>query len=140
MDERSIRLVRSAFLSFHPLGLQRSPGFIFTDDGSDTIKLRKWIAKTKPDAILANFENTFPSLEQLQAETKRGIDLVTLNWNRGQTGLPGIDQRSLVIGEQALDLLLLRLHHNLFGLDEFAPVINVPGTWVPGTSSLKRKS
>jgi len=137
MDERSIRLVRSAFLSFHPLGLRRSASLVFTGNGIDAAKLLKWIAKAKPEVVIANFEKTFPRIEQLQTDLPRGIDLITLNWNRGQTGLSGVDQRSVAIGEQALDLLLLRLQHNLFGLDELAPVINVPGVWVQETSLRK---
>jgi hypothetical protein len=47
-------------------------------------------------------------------------------------------QQLSVIGEEAVDLLVRRLNHNRMGLDPLAPTIVVPGTWMNG-SSLVRK-
>jgi len=147
MDERSSRLVRSAFLSFHPLGPKDAQKMIFTSNEYDTRALRKWITQHRPEVLLANFENIFPRVEHLIENSPTGIALAALNWNEKRPHIAGVNQHCATIGEQAMDLLVLRLQGNQFGLDPLAPSIKVPGSWVDSTSlpplktvaSLRRK-
>jgi DNA-binding LacI/PurR family transcriptional regulator len=140
MDERSARLVRSAFLSFHPLGAKEAPRLIFTSNEYDAKALKKWVTQNRPEVLLANFEEVFPRMEQLTENTSPGVALVALNWNEKQPEIAGINQHCAAIGEQAVDLLLLRLQGNQFGLDPLAPSIKVPGSWVDSPSLPALKS
>ena len=134
MDERTVRLVRSAFLSFHPLEIKEAGRLIFTSDLPNPKALAKWMDHAQPDVILTNFENPFPRPEQLLSSTGAKIDLAALNWSPSQLAIAGIDQQLKLIGGQAIDLLVPRLQNNQLGQEDFAPIVNVPGTWVNGPS------
>lgn len=134
MDERSARLVRSAFLSFHPLGPKEAPRLIFTADRYDPKALRKWIAQYRPEVLLANFEDGFPRAGQLAECAAEATPLAALNWSDKRPEIAGINQHRAMIGEQAIDLLVLRLQGNQFGLDPLAPSIKVPGSWVDSST------
>jgi len=140
MDERSARLVRSAFQSFHPLGPKAAQRLVFTSDEYDPKALQKWVAQNKPHVLLANFEETFPSPEQLAECTPGGTVFAALNWNARRPEIAGINQHRTMIGEQAIDLLLLRLQGNQFGLDPLAPSIKVPGSWIAAPSLPRQKT
>jgi LacI family transcriptional regulator len=137
MDERSAHLTRSAFISFHPLGPTEGQNLIFIADQFEPRRFRKWMKDCKPDAFLANFEKGFPQLEQLREVGSSSMPIASLNWSDQTPDIPGINQHRSVIGEQAVDLLLLRLQGNQFGLDPLAPSIKVPGSWM--SAALPRK-
>jgi LacI family transcriptional regulator len=139
MDERSARLIRSAFISFHPMNSKEAEKLIFTDDRYNAKALKKWMTQGKPEVIIAHFEDGFPSLEQIRSHAPDDLSIVALNWNKNEPEIAGIDQHRNIIGQQAVDLLLLRLQGNQFGLDPLAPSIKVPGSWVEGTSIRKGK-
>jgi len=134
MDERSSRLVRAAFLTFHPDSLKEAESLIYTNTAFDAKQLSRWMDQKKPSAIITNLEEPFPNLEQIQAVMPRNAGLVNLNWNSEQPEVAGILQQRSVMGEEAVDLLARRLHQNLLGLDALAPTILVPGSWMEGAS------
>jgi LacI family transcriptional regulator len=134
MDERSARLTRSAFVSFHPLGAREAENLTFTGDHYDQKAFKKWMRKANADAIIAHLENSFPRVEQIRSHAPKDTALVVLNWNKNQPGLAGIDQCRSAIGAQALDFLLLRLQGHQYGLDALAPSIRIPGLWMGGAS------
>jgi DNA-binding LacI/PurR family transcriptional regulator len=134
MDARSAHLIRSAFLSFHPLGLKEAQKLIYISDKYEPKMLKRWIGEYQPDVFLANFETEFPRKEQLSANAPKSVGFASLNWRESEPGIAGINQHRAAIGEQAVDLLLLRLQGSQFGLDALAPSIKVPGSWMEGTS------
>jgi len=132
MDELSARLVRSAFTSFHPLGPKEAEKLIYSDGKNETKALKPWLAQAKAEVILARLEDDFPQLEQLRRQAPKGTLFAALNWDKSRPEVAGIDQHRAIIGEQALDLLLLRLQGEQAGLDPLAPSIKVPGSWRDG--------
>jgi len=134
MDERSAHLIRSAFLAFHPLGLKEAQKLIYISDKYEPRILKRWIGEFQPEVLLTNFEAAFPRREQLSANAPKGTGLAALNWNESEPEIAGINQHRPAIGEQAVDLLLLRLQGSQFGLDPLAPSIKVPGSWMEGHS------
>ena len=134
MNERSAHLIRSAFLSFHPLGLKEAQKLIYISDQHQPRLFKRWIGEFQPDVFLANFEAPFPRLEQLRANAQEDAGFAALNWSESEPDMAGINQHRSAIGEQAVDLLLLRLQGSQFGLDPLAPSIKVPGSWVDGPS------
>lgn len=139
-DDKTGRLVSSAFAGFHPLGYGEAGKLVFIHERPDSQALSRWIAQAKPDAVVAHFENNFPRREQLVGPGGRAIDLVALNWNRRQPSVAGINLQVPRIGEAAVDLLVLRMQRNQFGLDETAPIIHVPGSWMDGPSLRRAQS
>lgn len=133
-DQQTGHIVRSAFRSFHPLGFNQADKLTFTSDNPDSKAVAKWMEQAKPEVVIANFENGFPRPEHLVSRSGQPIGLVTLNWNRHQPSLAGINLQAPLIAENAVDLLLFRMQRNLFGLEEAAPTIHVPGTWMNGLS------
>jgi LacI family transcriptional regulator len=133
-DDKTGRLVSSAFTGYHPLGYKESAKLVFIHETPDSKALDKWISQSRPDVVIAQFENGFPRREQLQGPCGRKVDLVALNWNRRQPSVAGVNLQVPRLGEAAVDLLVLRMQRNIFGLDETAPVIQVPGSWMDGLS------
>lgn len=134
MDERSSRLVRSAFLTFHPDSLKEAEKLIYTNTVYDAKKLARWMEQNKPNALITNLEEPFPTLDQIKAHLPRNAGLVNLNWTSDLPEIAGILQQRSVMGEEAVDLLARRLHQNRLGLDALAPTILVPGSWMDGES------
>jgi DNA-binding LacI/PurR family transcriptional regulator len=133
-DDKTGRLVSSAFAGYHPLGYKESGKLVFIHETPDSKALDKWISQTRPDVVVAHFENGFPRREQLQGPCGRKVDLVALNWNRRQPSVAGVNLQVPRIGEAAVDLLVLRMQRNIFGLEETAPTVQVPGAWMDGLS------
>jgi len=113
------------------LRLAEAEKLILTADRYDAGAMKGWLRYSKPEVILANFEETFPQVGQI---SDHALSYAALNWNKNSPEIAGIDQNRSAIGEQAVDLLLLRLQANKLGLDPLAPSIHVPGVWVNGTS------
>ena len=134
MDERSLRQVRSAFLSFHPNRAKEAEKLIYTSKTYGVKNLTRWIEQNQPGAIITNFENPFPGVEQITRILPPHVGLVSLNWSAEHPEIAGVMQNKSVMGEEAVELLMRQLQHNRFGLDSFAPTILVPGEWVNGSS------
>ena len=100
----------------------------------DVKKLTSWIEKNQPEAIITNFEEPFPTLEQVKRICPKNVGLVSLNWNSDHPEIAGIMQQRSLIGEEAVDLLMRRLQQNTLGLDALAPTILIPGSWLDGSS------
>jgi LacI family transcriptional regulator len=135
MDERSSRVIHSTFVSSHSLGFPEAENLVFLADRHDPKALKKWIAVEKPDALAVHFEKPFPQWEQIRRATPPGLAIAALNWNKDQPEIAGIDQHRSAVGEQAIDLLLLRLEARQLGLDPLAPSIKVSGSWRDGASA-----
>jgi len=133
-DMKTGHLIRSAFQGFHPLGLRESEKLVFVHEQPDSQALKKWVAQAKPDVVVAHFENSFPRREHLVGPGGRTVDVVALNWNRKQPNVAGVNLQVPRIGEAAVDLLVLRMQRNIFGLEEVAPIVQVPGSWMDGPS------
>ena len=133
-DEQTGHMVRSAFRSFHPMGPKQAEKLTFTSDELDSKAVAKWIEQNQPEVVIANFENRFPRPEQLVSRTGTPIGLVALNWNRHQPNIAGVNLQVPLIGEHAIDLLLSRMRRNMFGLEDTAPTVQVPGSWMDGSS------
>ncbi|HEX4083791.1 MAG TPA: LacI family DNA-binding transcriptional regulator [Chthoniobacteraceae bacterium] len=135
MDERSSRLVRSAFLSFQTAGCKNPASLIFTAARYESGKVADWLKRVRPDAVLVNFEEEmFPRVEHFNFRGKGSPAIAALNWNEQQPEIAGVNQHRSAIGSQAIDLLTGRLQKGQFGLDPLAPSILIPGSWTDGPS------
>jgi LacI family transcriptional regulator len=134
MGEESTRLIRSAFTSFHPLSSKEAQKLIFTDDHYEAKALKKWMTRAKPEVIVARFDKTFPKLDHIRRQAPRNVAIAAMNWDKNQLEIAGINQHRSMVGEQAVDLLLLRLQADQFGLDPISPSIKIPGSWMDGPS------
>jgi LacI family transcriptional regulator len=134
MDERSLRQVRSAFLGFHPSSSLDAAKLIYTGETFDAKSLRKWITQTKPNVVVSNFEEPFPTAKQLQSVLPKSVALASLNWSSTQPDIAGIMQQRSFMGEEAIDLLARRLQQKRMGLDSLAPTVMIPGLWIDGAS------
>jgi DNA-binding LacI/PurR family transcriptional regulator len=132
MDEHTASQIRSVFLCAHPLGARKAEKLIFTLNPSNSKNLAKWLDQSNPEVIIANSEDAFSQLEQMGSAAQ--VDLVALSWNKDQPTVAGVNQQRALIGEQAVDVVLSRLERNLFGLDEGAPTMSIPGLWIDGAS------
>jgi DNA-binding LacI/PurR family transcriptional regulator len=132
MDEHTASQIRSVFLCAHPLGARKAEKLICTSKLSNSKNLAKWMDQSSPEVIIANSEETFSQLEQTDLSAQ--VDCVALSWNKDQPTIAGVNQQRALIGEQAIDLVMNRLERNLFGLDEGAPTVSIPGIWIDSAS------
>ncbi|MEJ0001447.1 MAG: LacI family DNA-binding transcriptional regulator [Verrucomicrobiota bacterium] len=141
-DGRTARLVRAAFLHFHPLGAEKARGLVFTADRPARLEPR--LRRARAEAVLVPDAIPFPDAEHPWHPAPAGLAVAALDWSAAEPGIAGVRQHRAIIGEQAVDLLVLRLQGNQFGLDPLAPSIRVPGSWVgapataPGTNGAAR--
>ncbi|MEJ0001438.1 MAG: LacI family DNA-binding transcriptional regulator [Verrucomicrobiota bacterium] len=133
-DGRTGRQVRAAFEGFHPLGPREAAKLVFLDDRPDSAAVAEWLDTARPDVVLANFDSAFSGGERLVSRRGVAVNVAALNWSRHRPGIPGINQQGPLIGETAVDLLLLRMQRHLLGLEDCAPTIQVPGSWMDGAS------
>jgi LacI family transcriptional regulator len=97
----------------------------------DQRRLKTWMQKNKPDAILTEIRNLRSMLAQAGYEVPRDVGLSTLSVIDGGADA-GIDQNSKEIGRAAVQMLISLINHNEYGLPEVCRELLVEGRWVDG--------
>jgi DNA-binding LacI/PurR family transcriptional regulator len=101
----------------------------------DPVKLRAWLRKHRPDAIIGTFDEGFGAwLKSLGYKLPRELALVSLSLPVDDEQHAGIYQRSPTIGARAVDLLIGALNHNESGLLAMRQVLQIEGEWRSGPS------
>jgi LacI family transcriptional regulator len=135
-DLETGHLVRATFQGQHPLGARAAGRLVFDEQESN---FGEWVVQARPDVVILHDEGGV-SPECLAQLRRARVDCVVLNWNRHQPATAGVNLQWPLIGQNAVDLLLARLRQNRLGLDETAPIVQVPGVWSEGVSLAKPAS
>jgi hypothetical protein len=119
----------ASFLVHHPLGPATASSLLHLPRELQRTTFLKWLASTRPDAILDSGNNLAPWIQFLPLNIRP--HLATLSWSPDHPHIPGLDQRPETIGHSALDLLAAQLHQNERGIPSYAKTLMIEGVWRP---------
>ena len=96
-------------------------------------RLRAWIEKEKPDAILSNLSEVPAMLRQAGYEIPRDVGFAALSVHDGNADA-GIDQKPFEIGKAACESVVSLILHNGWGKPEAPREVLIEGAWVDGST------
>jgi LacI family transcriptional regulator len=94
----------------------------------------RWLLATKPDVVISILPEVieWTRAAGLRIPEDIGAAQMDLSFIDKIPGLTGIDQRTELVGEMALDLVVEQIHHNQRGVPKVSKLIMVEGVWVQG--------
>ncbi len=128
-EERVEHTFLSGYLVFHHLHRHKHWSAPLVDEDPWSIdRIRKWIAKHRPDGLLAAYDSINEALNGKGLDSERRPRTAVVNVDDGKG--PGIDQRHGLIAEGAVDLVDAQLKRNESGVPKFPKFFLVRGHWV----------
>lgn len=101
----------------------------------DPARFKSWLRQHRPDALVGTFDGELREmLQKNRYRVPRDIALISLSLMPDDSSQAGIYQRSRIIGERAVDLVVGALNHNQRGLLPMHQVLHIDGEWRPGPS------
>jgi len=95
----------------------------------------KWFQQHRPDAIIVSYDQVPRWLEKIEVSIPRDIGLAHPLLSHNTAGWSGVDLRSRLQGEQAIDLLTAQILRNETGLPREPKRLVIPGVWVEGNTT-----
>ncbi len=124
---------------------RRIPPLICTPSGMTPKKLRQWIDRHRPDALIDAGQGRYrPLLTQAGLRIPDDLAYAVSNWTAACTGLAGLNQHPYEVGSAAVEVLAKQIYGNQKGIPAHRMVTLLDATWVDGASAppvqpLKRK-
>jgi len=110
---------------------ERVPIFLEANWNRETFT--KWCVKARPQAVITIHTDVIEWIKQAGLRIPEDIGVAILDTS-GSPGLSGVDQRTELVGEIALDLVVEQINHNQIGVPRVAKIVMVEGTWIKGTN------
>jgi DNA-binding LacI/PurR family transcriptional regulator len=104
---------------------------LLLDEWSDA-HFEAWMARHKPDVLIAKFEEVPAALRRLGREVPRDVGLAFLTWAEPGGKRSGIHENPAKVGAAAVEYLTTLLHHNERGIPAAPQQLLVETTWVEG--------
>jgi DNA-binding LacI/PurR family transcriptional regulator len=98
----------------------------------DSARLRAWIEKEKPDAILSNLSELPAMVRQAGYDIPGDIGFAALSVHDGNADA-GIDQKPFEIGKAACELVVSLILYGGWGYPEAPREVLIEGAWVDGS-------
>lgn len=116
---------------YHPAS-ERVPVFLTADWNRESFT--RWLLENRPEAVVSIHHEVIDWIRQagLRIPKDIGVALQDLSYHGVHEGASGINQRTELVGEMALDLVVEQIHHNSRGIPKVAKLIMVEGVWVEG--------
>lgn len=138
LDDRSSLMFSGGYWAASHRFFKKPLPIFLSDDGAPVVpKFRRWLQRSKPDALLG-----FQWFDQWAEETGRkiGQDLAYahLDWRPEFQGLAGVDQQSEQIGAAAVDLVTAQIARNERGIPQRPKLSLIESQWVDGPSAPRR--
>jgi LacI family transcriptional regulator len=102
---------------------------------SSETAFKRWVKQTRPDAVIATYNETGRWLRELGLEIPRKIGLVHPGLAGDVAGWSGVDPDHYAQGAQAVDLLTAQVFRNERGLPRQPKRTTIKGRWVEGTTT-----
>jgi LacI family transcriptional regulator len=99
----------------------------------DSARLRAWIEKEKPDAILSNLSEIPEMVRKSGRRIPEDIGFAALSVHDGNADA-GIDQKPFEIGKAACEAVVSLILHGGLGKPEAPREVLIEGTWVDGST------
>lgn len=98
----------------------------------DAGKMRQWLEKYRPDAVVSNHDEPLNLLRELGCRVPGEIGFASLDRILPSDPYAGIDQMRGRCGASAVDLLVSLVETNQFGLPEYPKTLSIDGVWRDG--------
>jgi DNA-binding LacI/PurR family transcriptional regulator len=112
---------------------------LLTTDSDPPARLRSWLRRMKPDAVIGFGPKQFLRLDQLGCRIPRDLAFVALDVEQTRLAhvdeVTGINQNLPLIGATAIDILASQLYHNEQGLPQRPVFSMIEGYWVNGRTA-----
>ena len=93
----------------------------------------RWFERERPDAIVSNLSHIPLWLDELVVRVPDDVAFASLG-REEVNAMPGIDQRSRIVGAAAFDLVSGQIFRNDYGLPEVPTTVLVPSVWRDGNA------
>lgn len=132
LHERSWRAYAAAMAAYAPTSVDLAQAIWFKENEGefDSEGIFSWLRRYQPDVVLV--ENPYTASLLREFDDALGIIVMRLSGEDGQWA--GIEQRSVLIGQESVRLLAGLLLGNESHEYENPPIVNVPGIWREGKS------
>jgi LacI family transcriptional regulator len=102
--------------------------------------LERWLATTKPDAVINALPGVFELLTDLGVRPPKSVGFVHLDLplHLNRAGVTGIDQLWEIVGASALELVANQLYTNTQGVPRHPVTQLIEGVWVEGRTVAER--
>jgi LacI family transcriptional regulator len=129
IDERADGKWRAAYLVQQQMWPKEERLPALLAEPGDRIPFERWLEKSQPDAILAGEAFVGTWLQELKATS---IRIAWLALDAIKRGVWGIDYRSELLGEAAVELVIGQIHRHERGSPPIAHTLLIDGIWVGG--------
>jgi LacI family transcriptional regulator len=113
-----------------------------TSESNDGGRLRPWLRRERPDAVIGFGTRQHAAIEEAGARIPDDVAFAALDVRQVSLDaidrVAGIDQNLPLIGATAVDLLAGQLYHNEHGLPQRPALSMVDGYWLEGRTAPKR--
>jgi LacI family transcriptional regulator len=96
--------------------------------------LLAWVRKERPEVILGGRQDMIEWLRDAGMRVPEDIGFVSLEYYPEFGDLAGVDQKSLIVGAAAVELVVEQLYHNERGVPPTPKVVLIEGRWRAGAS------
>ena len=115
---------------------------LLTTGPENKARVRAWMKRTKPDAVIGFGPRQFLALEQTGCRIPRDLAFAALDVEQTRLdhveAVAGINQNLPLIGATAVDILASQLYHNEQGLPQRPVYSMIAGYWVEGRTAPRR--
>ncbi len=99
----------------------------------------KWVKENKPDSIVCNSSQPLEYLNELGYKVPEDIAFVFLDLTQTKAPAAGISQPRDQVGSKVVELIVEQLETNSFGIPKVPKSVTIEGTWVDGTTVVKKR-
>ena len=130
-SSRLDRVMESAFLLHHPLGVAEGLPLLYPLDDWKERRFSTWIRKCRPDVVICEL----PSPEWVRGvKGAEQLPYCTFNWQPEHPDTTGINQRFDALGAAAVDAVAAQFLRGDRGIPAFPKIILTTPEWIPGTT------
>lgn len=95
----------------------------------------KWFRKAQPDTLIAMDEQRVLGwIDSLRLRVPADLGFVSLDQTDETGAIAGLRKNHELLGANAIDVLIAKLHHNERGVPEFPRITLIGGKWIEGRS------
>ncbi|MDP4720052.1 MAG: hypothetical protein NWS48_02385 [Akkermansiaceae bacterium] len=93
---------------------------------------QKWFDRYQPDIIFALYNNVKSWLEIMGKSIPGDVGLIQLEWRKDRPEWAGMNQHNDIAGQEAVNMLISRIHNGETGAPTFPVGTLVAASWIPG--------
>lgn len=137
-DNRTGHHYLAGYLAGTYLTGQRGAPRVLDADYGAVDAVRRWLARTKPDAVVTGNYQFLRVLQSLGISVPADLGVACPVLPSPDTRLAGVVENSLRIGSVAVDYLVAMMNRGERGIPPSADRVHVEGRWIPGRTLRRR--